>query len=326
MSQLRVPGRAAPSRRGFLAAAALAGASAGAAMASGCSGASCPDATEVQLWHLFTGGDGGVFQSMLDTVSGRHPGIEIAPVVLTWGGPYYTKLAMSSVGGRSPDLAVMHATRIVGYAPGGLLDTWDLDRLAEHGITREMFPGLLWDKCFVDGQQFAVPLDFHAFLAFYNTDLCERAGVLDADGALAIASPEEFLDAGRRLASVTGGQGIAYGYTGDGAQVCRLWWGLYHQTGARARLTPGRGPRSTGRRPWASPGSSRTCSTARSPPRTWTTAEPWPPSPRAAPGSSSWATGSCRPSSRQASPSTPRPCPGSSAARPPEPPAAGRYW
>ena len=210
-------------------------------MASGCSGASCPDATEVQLWHLFTGGDGGVFQSMLDTVSGRHPGIEIAPVVLTWGGPYYTKLAMSSVGGRSPDLAVMHATRIVGYAPGGLLDTWDLDRLAEHGITREMFPGLLWDKCFVDGQQFAVPLDFHAFLAFYNTDLCERAGVLDADGALAIASPEEFLDAGRRLASVTGGQGIAYGYTGDGAQVCRLWWGLYHQTGATARLTPGRG-------------------------------------------------------------------------------------
>ena len=46
----------------------------------------------------------------------------------------------------------MHAIRVVGYAPGGLLDTWDPDRLAEHGITRQMFPDLLWDKCFVGGE------------------------------------------------------------------------------------------------------------------------------------------------------------------------------
>ena len=226
MSQLVIPGRGAPSRRGFLAAAALGAASmAGAGLLSGCSGASASDRTRVQLWHLFTGGDGGVFQSMMDTVGAQNPDIEIDPVVLTWGGPYYTKLAMSSVGGRSPDLAVMHATRVVGYAPGGLLDTWDPDRLAEHGITRQMFPDLLWDKCFVGGEQFAVPLDFHAFLLFYNTELCGRAGLLDADGRLSgLDSPQALLAAGRALADVTGGQGISYGYAGDGAQVARLWW------------------------------------------------------------------------------------------------------
>lgn len=242
MSQLWSPGRGRPSRRSFLTAAALGGVSlAGAGLLSGCSAASASGKTKVQLWHLFTGGDGGVFQSMIETVGKQNPSIEIDPVVLTWGGPYYTKLAMSSVGGRSPDLAVMHATRIVGYAPGGLLDTWDLDRLKEHGIEKDMFPELLWEKCFVGDKQFAVPLDFHAFLAFYNTELCDKAGILGSDGKLAIDSADSFLDAGRKLAEVTGGQGMSYGYTGDGAQVSRMFWGLYAQTGATATLTPGKG-------------------------------------------------------------------------------------
>lgn len=187
-----------PSRRSLLAGALLGGASlACAPLLGGCSPASAGGRTRIQLWHLFTGGDGGVFQSMMDAVGRQSPDIEIDPVVLTWGGPYYTKLAMSSVGGRSPDLAVMHATRVVGYAPGGLLDTWDTDRLADHGVTRDMFPDLLWDKCLVDGRLMAIPLDFHAFLLFYNTDLCGRAGLLDARGRLTgLGSPEAFLDAG----------------------------------------------------------------------------------------------------------------------------------
>lgn len=242
MSQTWVPGRGSPSRRGFLSAAMLSGASlVGASLLGGCSEADASDAVPVQLWHLFTGGDGGVFQEMMDTVDSQNPDIEIHPVVLTWGGPYYTKLAMSSVGGRSPDLAIMHATRVAGYAPGGLLDTWDMGRLAEHGVTRDMFPTALWDTCFVNGEHFAVPLDFHAFLMFYNTDLCEQAGLLDAEGRLSgLDSPEALLKAGRALAEVTGDKGISYGYTGDGAQVCRMWWSLYYQTGATVELVPGR--------------------------------------------------------------------------------------
>ena len=83
----------------------------------------------------------------------------------------------------------------------------------DHGVTRDMFPDLLWDKCLVDGRLMAIPLDFHAFLLFYNTDLCGRAGLLDARGRLTgLGSPEAFLDAGRALAGVTGGQGMSYGY------------------------------------------------------------------------------------------------------------------
>ena len=63
---------------------------------------------------------------------------------------------------------------------------------------------------------------------------------LDADGRLSgLDSPQALLAAGRALADVTGGQGISYGYAGDGAQVARMWWALYAQTGATCTLTPG---------------------------------------------------------------------------------------
>lgn len=237
------PGGPVVSRRSVLkGAAAGAGALAGAWALSGCAtgtaGAASP-ATRIQMWHLFTGGDGGIFQQMLSEVQEENPAVGIDPVVLTWGAPYYTKLVMASVGGRSPDLAVMHLTRVAGWVPGGVLDPWDLDTLAEHGVTEEMFPPALWDRAVIDGQLWAVPLDFHAFLLFYDRGLADQAGLLGPDGLTGVDSPEGFLEAGRAMAEVTGYAGVGYGYTGDGAQMSRMLWGLYGQTGSEVVLNPG---------------------------------------------------------------------------------------
>ena len=72
---------------------------------------------------------------LVDEVNAVHHGYDATQTVLAWGAPYYTKLAMASVGGRAPDTAIMHASRVAGYAPGGLLDPWDLDLLAESACT-----------------------------------------------------------------------------------------------------------------------------------------------------------------------------------------------
>ncbi len=237
------PGDAVLSRRSlFRGAAAGAGALAGAWALSGCGGSATAAGadTRIQLWHLFTGGDGGIFQQMMTEVQEENPAVGIDPVVLTWGAPYYTKLVMASVGGRSPDLAVMHLTRVAGWVPGGVLDPWDLDVLAEHGVTEEMFPPALWERAVIDGQLWSVPLDFHAFLLFYDRGLADQAGLLGPDGRLTgVDSPDGFLEAGRAMAEVTGYAGVGYGYTGDGAQMSRMLWGLYAQTGAEVELTPG---------------------------------------------------------------------------------------
>ena len=77
---------------------------------------------------------------LVDDVNALNHGYEATQTVLAWGAPYYTKLAMASVGGRAPDTAIMHASRVAGYAPGGLLDPWDLDLLAENGVHEVRLP------------------------------------------------------------------------------------------------------------------------------------------------------------------------------------------
>jgi multiple sugar transport system substrate-binding protein len=74
----------------------------------------------------------------------------------------------------------------------------------------------------------------------FNTDVCDAAGVLDSDGRLqATNSPEEFLDQLRTVAGTAEGHALSYGYLGDGAQMWRLFYGLYAQHGLAMELPIG---------------------------------------------------------------------------------------
>lgn len=227
------------SRRQFLTASSLA---AGAALLAGCAPGqvSASDTQTLQFWHLLSGGDGVTMSSLLDGVNDAQDAYRIRPTVLAWGTPYYTKLAMAGAGGRAPDVAIMHATRVNGWAPGGLLDDWDLDRLADLGVDKSTFPTPIWEKGFVGDRLFSVALDAHPFVMMFNTDVCDAAGVLDTDGRLQeTASPEEFLDQLRTVSGTAEGHALSYGYLGDGAQMWRLFYGLYAQHGLAIELPLG---------------------------------------------------------------------------------------
>lgn len=227
------------SRRQFLTAASLA---AGTTLLAGCApgaiGASGPQT--LQFWHLLSGGDGVTMSALLDEANAAQSAFRIRPTVLAWGTPYYTKLAMAGAGGRAPDVAIMHATRTVGWAPGGLLDPWDLDRLDALGIDSSKFPDPIWEKGFVGEGMYSIALDAHPFVMMFNTDICDAAGVLDSDGRLQeTSSPEAFLDQLRAVGSQTDGHALSFGYLGDGAQMWRLFYTFYSQHGAAIELPIG---------------------------------------------------------------------------------------
>ncbi|WP_448721234.1 extracellular solute-binding protein [Microbacterium natoriense] len=226
------------SRRQFLTAASLTAAG----LLTGCAPGSTPGTgpQTLQFWHLLSGGDGVTMSQLLQKVNDAQNAFRIRPTVLAWGTPYYTKLAMAGAGGRAPDVAIMHATRTVGWAPGGLLDPWDLDRLADLGVDDSTFPKPIWEKGFVGEQMFSVALDAHPFVAMFNTDICDAAGVLDSDGALQqTTSPEEFLEQLRAIGGQASGHALSYGYLGDGAQMWRLFYTLYSQHGSPIELPAG---------------------------------------------------------------------------------------
>lgn len=227
------------SRRQFLS---LAGVLGGAAALAACSATPLagPSPRTLQFWHLLSGADGVTMSGLIDAANAQQKSYFVRPTVLSWGEPYYTKLAMAAAGGRAPDLSVMHASRVMGYAPGGLLDTWDVQRLADLGVDEQSFPAAIWEKGFVGDELYSVALDAHPFILMFNTEICERAGVLDADGALrAVSSPEEFLEMARAVAGESEGHGLSYGYLGDGAQMWRLFYTMYTQHGTEIELPEG---------------------------------------------------------------------------------------
>lgn len=217
----------------------------GTASLGGCASSAAAAAGRVplQYWSLLSGGDGVNMTELVNAVNASQSDYSVQATVLAWGAPYYTKLAMASAGGRGPDVAIMHASRIPGYAPGGLLDPWDLGELAGYGVTQDSFPAPIWSKLQSGGKLYALALDTHPFILMFNTEICGKAGVLDSQGRLLpTSSPAEFLDLARRVGSAATSSAISYGYLGDGAQMWRMFYTFYRQHGATMAFTPGRKP------------------------------------------------------------------------------------
>ncbi len=170
---------------------------------------------------------------MLDAFRRSHPGIDLESATLQWGAPYYTKLGMAGAGGRAPEVAALHLARLAGFAPGRLLNPFDLDLLAEHGVTPADFPEDLWRRGAVDGRQYAVPLDTHPMVLYYQTEICERAGLLDGDGRLrALRGRDDFTAAVRAAGEVTGRPGLVLETLGsETIGPWRLFATFYAQTG-----------------------------------------------------------------------------------------------
>ncbi|KAB8164627.1 extracellular solute-binding protein [Streptomyces sp. 3MP-14] len=239
-------GRFRMGRRGFLRLGlAGAGALAAPSVLAGCASPASPSgSSSLRVWDLFSGGDGVLMDEMLATVTSGPDPFDVDRTILEWGPSYYTKLAMAAAGGRAPEVAVLHLSRLAGYAPGGLLEPFDLDVLAEFGVTEQHFAPAVWERAKWEGEVYAIPLDTHPFIVFYDKEIAGAAGLLDSDGELApIGSPEAMFAASEALAAEQGGTGVLFGHVGDQAQCWRMFNGLYAQTGATWELPDGGEPR-----------------------------------------------------------------------------------
>jgi multiple sugar transport system substrate-binding protein len=227
-----------PLTRRDLLRATLLGAGAAAFSATGCAAVSSgllsapPDSGTVMYWNLFGGGDGVRMQQIEDVYRKANPNIDLQAVTLAWGNPYYTKLALSTVGDLPPDVAAAHLTRMKILVQGNLLQELLPEDLERHGMTADKFNQRAWEAGLVDGKIYAIPIDTHPFVLFYNTKICEEAGLLDADGVLRpIEGPDAFEDALSKAKQVTGRYGATHGINSDNASPWRLFQSLYSQLG-----------------------------------------------------------------------------------------------
>jgi multiple sugar transport system substrate-binding protein len=192
----------------------------------------------VDFWNLFGGGDGARLDEMESDFRNNHPEIQLNSTTLAWGAPYYTKLSMSTVGGRPPEVAILHQTHLPAYAPAGLLEPLDPQLLSQFDIGSDKFLPEILESSKYEGEIYTIPLDTHPFVQYYNTDICKEAGLLGPEGELEpLEGPDEVIGALEKAKEVTGALGLSF-YAADPAGPWRLWYTLYGQLDGGAVLSP----------------------------------------------------------------------------------------
>jgi multiple sugar transport system substrate-binding protein len=187
-----------------------------------------PDPADVIYWNLFGGGDGINMTRMVQTFQ-KASGLSVESTLLSWGNPYYTKLALAASSGRPPDVAISHLSRLPLLAEAGLLEPVEDAGVAAAGISKDKFTPAAWKKATVSGTVYAVPLDTHPFVMFYNVDLAKKAGLLNAagDNLKPMKGRNDFVDALKAMKQASGQYGAISANTADPATTWRWFMTLY---------------------------------------------------------------------------------------------------
>ncbi|MCA1855652.1 extracellular solute-binding protein [Massilia oculi] len=189
--------------------------------------------TELRMWTLLGGGDGARMAALVERFNASQREVRVTSTTLAWGEPFYTKLITSSVVGAGPDLAIVHLSRLPNLAGGGVLRPIAAAELRTAGLAPGDFYPRQWQKSLYAGRNYAVPLDLHPLVLYYNKALAGRAGLLDADGALKpLVGIDALGDAFRAVRQATGRPGLTMESSQSSYAVWRLWVSMLAQRNA----------------------------------------------------------------------------------------------
>ncbi len=181
------------------------------ALAGGCreqgkDGSSREAPIVIRFWNGFTGPDGATMERLVRSFNASHPGIRVEMQIIPWG-TYYDKLTLGLAYGDPPDVFILHTNRFPEYAHYEALEGLD-SLVASGGLDPADFIEGPWMAGRWKGRQFAIPLDCHPQGLYYNTELFEKAGIVDEHGrARPPRDLAEFIDAARRLTVDADGDG-----------------------------------------------------------------------------------------------------------------------
>jgi multiple sugar transport system substrate-binding protein len=187
--------------------------------------------TTVNFWDFFTGGDGVRMTAMIQKFNDTHKDIHINATTLLWGSPFYTKVQVAAAVGQGPDLMSYHLSRLPLGVSTNTLRPFTMAELKSVGLQASDYAPHAWASAHDNGKLYAVPLDVHSIILYYNKDLLKKAGLLGADGLPTGMTGIQNFDTA--LAKLTG-KDATYGVsvaTDDGPTIWRIFYTMLAQQG-----------------------------------------------------------------------------------------------
>jgi multiple sugar transport system substrate-binding protein len=180
---------------------------------AGCRDLGSERTVTIRFWNGFTGPDGRTMLALVRRFNEENPDVRVLMQRMDWA-TYYNKLFVAGLGGRAPEVFVIHTDTLNRFRGAGFLRPIDDLLHGEHGLPIDDFDPYVIEAVREDGRYFGVPLDAHLLGMYYNRDLFRRAGLVDAAGEpVPPTNREEFIDALERLSRVETGDTLGtWGY------------------------------------------------------------------------------------------------------------------
>lgn len=193
------------------------------------------DKDKLVLWSLFSGGDGDFMEKIIEEYNATNPTKKVQSVMLVWAD-YYTKLQTAVATNKGPDIGISHASKLSELQKQGVIQAFD-DEAKEVGVDWGQYTDSMVESVTFDKKHYALPLDTHANIMYFNTDILEQAGVALTDGKLAINNVDEFKAILDQIKASSGSSVSPLSLPQKGDDPYRVWWGTYFQMGGAPLLS-----------------------------------------------------------------------------------------
>lgn len=149
-------------------------------------------AVEITFWNMFGGGEGDFVDQIIKGFNDSQKEVFVKQLRLE-SNEYYAKLGTALSSGKGPDVAVAHVDRISPFVKAKQIVPVD-DLASKVGFDLSQITASNLQSVTYDGKPYAVPLDTHFHMFYYNKDLLKKADMLKEDGTpkLGELTPEGF--------------------------------------------------------------------------------------------------------------------------------------
>ncbi len=168
----------------------------------------------VRFWNGFTGPDGRTMLRMVRRFNESNPGIRVVMQRMDWG-TFYNKLFVAGLGGRAPEVFVLHTRALMRFARAGFTAPLD-PMLADFPV--QDIDANVFGAARIDNRQIGLPLDVHMMGMYVNRALFRAAGM---DPNRPPTDRASFVDAIRRMRKpAANGNPDQWGYVFTYFQTC----------------------------------------------------------------------------------------------------------
>lgn len=142
-------------------------------------GSAQSEPVEITFWNLFGGGEGDFVDQIVNGFNESQQEVTVKTLRLE-SNEYYAKFGTALASGKGPDVAVAHADRLAPFVKAGQLSALD-ELAAKADFNFGEITDANVESVSYEGKPYAVPLDTHFHMFYYNKDLLSQAGLLNED-------------------------------------------------------------------------------------------------------------------------------------------------